>query len=184
MRKFFVVAAFAMFATANAYAYSDAYAGSGADADKWKLEPTIGPTIGIDNWGGTQFSMNVKVGKGENWSGLVGLNFGGANAAQIKLGIVFDYPFYLKFSEENDFSIGPTVDAGLKFGAGGGRGTSVDFLNIGFGCRTAYRINEVFGVVADLLHFQTSFVGWTKGAGVNSGFAMAYDMQLGIFYLF
>jgi hypothetical protein len=183
MKKFIVVAVFAMLATANAYAYSDAYAGSGGEA-RWKLEPTIGPTIGMHNWGGTQFTMNTKVGKWENWSGLLGLSFGGANSAQIKLGVVFDYPFYLTFDKENDFAIGPTADAGIKFGAGGGLGTSIDFFNLGFGLRTAYRINDVFGVVADLVHFTTSYVVWTKGVGVNSGFAMAYDLQMGIFYLF
>ncbi|MEI6080038.1 MAG: hypothetical protein WCQ53_05350 [bacterium] len=176
MKKFFIGAIFAALAT-TASLYAD------TDPNLWKLEPTIGPTMDLHNWGGNQFSMNVKVGKGENWSGLVGLNFGGANAAQIKLGLVYDYPFYLTFSKTNDFAIGPTADAGIKFGAGGGRGSSVDFLNLGFGLRTAYKIKDNFGVVADLVHFTTSFVGWTNGAGVNSGFAMAYDMQFGIFYM-
>ena len=178
MKIFFAAVAFALLMTANLYA--DTHTSSGL----WKLEPTIGPTIDIHRWGGSQFTTNIKIGKGENWSGLLGLSFGGANAAQVKFGVVYDYPFYVTFSEEDDFAIGPTVDAGIRFGAGGNQGASVDFFNLGYGLRTAYRINDRFGVVANLLHFTTSFVGWTRGAGINSGFAMAYDMQLGIYYMF
>ncbi|MEI6080063.1 MAG: hypothetical protein WCQ53_05475 [bacterium] len=178
MKKFLTVAAFmavGMLSAANLFA-SSSY-------DSWRIEPTVGPTIDIHNWGGTQFSMNVKVGKGENWSGLMGFAFGGLNKAQIKIGAAFDYPFYFTFSKSEDFAVGPTADAGMKFGFGN-IGTTIDFFNLGFGCRTAYRITDDFGVVADLVHFSMSFVGWASGAGVNSGFRMAYDMQFGIFYLF
>ncbi len=176
MKKLFTVALFVCFgiilsSNVNAYSY-----------DKWKIEPTVGPVIDVHNWGGTQFAMNVKVGKGDMWSGLMGLSFAGANTMQVKLGVVFDYPFYFTFSKANDFAFGPTFDVGPKFGFG--NGTKIDFLNMGFGARTAYRINDKFGVVADLVHFSMSFVGWASGAGVNSGFAMAYDMQFGVFYLF
>jgi len=174
MKKILVLVVFAMLATANLFAF---------ESRPWKLEPTIGPTIDLHDRGGSQFSMDVKLGKGENWSGLLGLNFGGANAAQVKFGIVYDYPFYLTFSEANDFAIGPTADAGIRFGAGGDAGASVDFLNLGFGLRTAYKIYDNFGVVANLVHFTTSYVGWTKSTGVNGGFSMAYDMRFGIYYL-
>ena len=187
MKKILMLTLVAMFATINLYAesgsdYNSDY-NSNPNRDTWKIEPLLGPTIDIDSWGGSQFSIDTKIGKGENWSGLVGLNFGGANAVQLKLGAVFDYPFYLTFSKTNDFAIGPTFDAGMRFGAGGGRGTYIDFLNLGFGLRTAYKINNNFGVVANLVHFTTSFVGWTNGAGVTSHFAMAYDMRFGIYYL-
>jgi len=178
MKKILVVAIFTMLATFNLYADSN------FNSDTWKIEPTIGPTIDLHNWGGSQFSIDTKVGKGENWSGLLGLNFGGANAAQVKFGLVYDYPFYLTFSKENDFAIGPTADAGIKFGAGGALGASVDFINIGFGLRTAYKIYDNFGVVANLIHFTTSFVEWTHASGLNSNFAMAYDMRVGVYYLF
>ena len=177
MRKILAITAFAVvgfLSASNLHAYSN---------DSWKFEPTVGPTIDIHNWGGSQFTMNLKVGKGDMWSGLMGLSFAGANKAQIKLGIVFDYPFYLTFSKPKDFAIGPTVDAGPKFGFGN-IGTAIDFMNIGFGARTAYKINDKFGVVADLVHFTMSFAGWVKGAGTNTGFSMAYDMQFGVFYLF
>jgi len=175
MKKFIIVAVFAILATANLCAEPN--------PTLWKIEPTIGPNIDLHSWGGNQFAIDTKIGKGENWSGLVGLNFGGANAVQLKLGAAFDYPFYLTFSDSRpkDFAIGPTFDAGMKFG--GGRGASVDFLNLGFGLRTAYQIYDNFGVVANLIHFTTSFVGWRSGAGVNTNFAMAYDMRVGIYYL-
>ena len=93
-------------------------------------------------------------------------------------------PFYFTFSKAKDFSVGPTFDAGMRFGFGGNGATMIDFLNLGFGCRTTYQFTDKFGVVADLVHFSMSFVGWASGAGVNTGFRMAYDMQFGIFYLF
>ncbi len=147
----------------------------------WKFEPTVGPVIGIHNWG-NQFGMNFKIGKGDNLSGLFGVAFGGLNNAQIKLGASYDFPFYFTFSKANDFSVGPTVDAGIRFGFG--KITAIDFFNLGFGCRTSYQITNTFGVVADLAHFSTSFVGWVKGNGVDANFAMAYDMQFGVFLLF
>jgi hypothetical protein len=150
--------------------------------DSWKFEGLIGPNIGLRNWNGHQFGMDLKLGKGDILSGLLGFAFGGANSAQIKLGIAVDIPFYFTFSKPNDFAIGPSFDAGPRFGFGGG--TAIDFLNIGFGLRTAYKINNCFGVVANLIHFSTSFVGWASGQGVNSAFVMAYDMRFGIFYLF
>jgi hypothetical protein len=178
MRKIFTVAAFALFGmltASNLSAYS---------YDSWKFEPTVGPTIGVHNWGGHQFSMNLKVGKGDMWGGMVGFSFGGANSAQIKLAVVFDYPFYLTLDDrENDFAIGPTVDVGPKFGFGN-VGSAVDFLNIGFGLRTAYRFTDKFGVVAELVHFSMSFVQWVSGAGTSGNFAMAYDMRLGVFLMF
>jgi len=152
------------------------------NSNEWKFEPTVGPVLGIHNWGGNQFGMNFKIGKGENLSGLFGMAFDGLNNVQLKLGASYDFPFYFTFSKNNDFSVGPTVDAGLRFGFG--KGTAIDFLNIGFGCRTAYQITDSFGVVADLVHFSMSFVGWQSGSGVHSNFAMAYDMQFGVFLLF
>lgn len=153
-----------------------------SDSD-WKFESTLGPVIDIKDWGGTQFGMNFKIGKGDGLSGLFGMAFGGINDAQFKIGAAYDIPFYFTFSKAKDFSVGPTFDAGMRFGFGG-VGTMIDFLNLGFGCRTTYQISDSFGVVADLVHFSMSFVGWAKGAGVDSNFAMAYDMQFGIFYLF
>jgi hypothetical protein len=182
MKKSFLIFVFVMFATGSLCAESGYEPGSSYNSDSWRIEPTIGPTLDIHNWGGSQFSIETKIGKGEHWSGLAGLEFGGANTVQIKLGAAYDSPFYVTFSEPNDFAIGPTVDAGMKFGAG--RGASIDFFNIGFGLRTAYRIKGNFGVVADLVHFTTSFVTWRNGAGFNGNFAMAYDMKFGIYYLF
>ena len=154
-----------------------------AISDKdWKFEPTVGPNIGLKDWGGHQFAMNLKLGKGDMLSGLMGFAFAGANKAQIKLGVAVDVPFYFTFAKKDDFSVGPTFDVGPKFGFG--NATMIDFLNLGFGCRTTYQINKSFGVVANLVHFTTSFVNWVDGAGVNSRFAIAYDMQFGIFYLF
>lgn len=159
-------------------------ASAAINSNDWKLESTLGPVIGIRNWGGTQFGMNFKIGKGgDGLSGLFGMAFAGLNDAQFKLGVAYDIPFYFTFSNHDDFSIGPTFDAGMRFGFGG-VGTAIDFFNIGFGCRTTYQFNSSFGVVADLVHFTTSYVGWFKGAGVEADFAMAYDMQFGIFYLF
>jgi hypothetical protein len=151
--------------------------------NEWKFESTLGPTIDVHNWGGHQFSLNEKLGKGDFFSYLLGMSFGGANSAQFKLGGAIDIPFYFTFSKSKDFSVGPTFDAGMKFGFGG-IGTTIDFLNLGFGCRTTYQFTKSFGVVADLLHFTMSFVGWNSNGGFNHGFAMAYDMQFGIFYLF
>ncbi len=151
-------------------------------ANSWKFEGLLGPNIGLKDWGGHQFGMDFKIGKGDMLSGLMGFAFGGANSAQIKMGIAFDIPFYFTFSKRNDFAVGPTFDVGPRFGLG--RGTAIDFLNIGFGVRTAYKITDTFGVVAHLAHFTMSFVGWAKGAGVNTGFAMAYDMRFGAFLLF
>ena len=176
MRKILAITAFAVvgfLSASNLHAYSN---------DSWKFEPTVGPVIGIHNWGGNQFAMDLKLGKGDMWSGLMGLAFAGANKVQIKLGVVFDYPFYFTFSKSKDFSVGPTVDVGPRFGFG--NFTAIDFFNIGFGARTTYKFNDKFGVVADLAHFTMSFVGWAKGAGVNSGFIMAYDMKFGIMYMF
>lgn len=179
MKKLFAVVALAtvaMLLSSNASA--------AISKDDWKFESTLGPTIDMKDWGGHQFTMNEKIGKGDFFSYLLGLSFGGMNSAQIKLGVNFDIPFYFTFSKNKDFSVGPTFDVGMKFGFGGLAGTNIDFLNIGFGCRTTYQFTNNFGVVADLVHFTTSFVGWQKGAGVNSGFRMAYDMQLGVFLLF
>ena len=152
--------------------------------NSWRFEGLVGPNIDLRNWGGTQFGMDLKLGKGDMLSGLLGFAFGGANSVQMKLGVNIDIPFYFTFSKPRDFAVGPTFDAGPRFGFGGGLGTSIDFLNLGFGVRTAYKINDSFGVVANLIHFSMSFVGWASGAGVNSNFAMAYDMRFGVFYLF
>ncbi len=159
-------------------------ANAAVGSNDWKFESTLGPVIDVHDWGGTQFGMNFKIGKGDGLSGLFGMAFAGANSAQFKLGVAYDIPFYFTFSKNKDFSVGPTFDAGMRFGFGGGAGTAIDFLNLGFGCRTTYQISNSFGVVADLIHFSMSFVGWNKGAGTSSNFAMAYDMQFGIFYLF
>ena len=179
MKKLFAVVALAtvaMLASSNASA--------AISKNDWKFESTFGPTIDMKDWGGHQFSLNEKIGKGDFFSYLLGMSFGGMNSAQFKLGGVIDIPFYFTFSKAKDFSVGPTFDAGMKFGFGGLAGTTIDFLNLGFGCRTTYQFTNKFGVVADLLHFTMSFVGWSSAAGVASGFSMAYDMQFGIFYLF
>lgn len=154
------------------------------DKNDWKFEPTLGPAIDIHNWGGHQFDMNFKIGKGDFFNYLLGLDFVGANRAQVKIGVTFDIPFYFTFSKNKDFSVGPTFDVGPKFGFGSPAGTDIDFFNVGFGCRTTYQFTNSFGVVADLVHFSMSFVNWIKGVGVNTGFAMAYDMQFGVFLLF
>lgn len=180
MKKLFAIVALAT--VAMLVAPSDASAA--IDKNAWKFESTLGPTIDMKDWGGHQFSLNEKLGKGDFFNYLFGMSFGGANAAQFKFGVAFDLPFYFTFSKAKDFSVGPTFDAGMKFGFGGALGTAIDFLNLGFGCRTTYQLTNSFGIVADLVHFTMSFVGWSKAAGVNSGFAMAYDMQFGIFYLF
>jgi hypothetical protein len=163
-------------------------AASGLEArgykDSWKFEGLIGPNIDMKDWGGHQFGMDLKLGKGDILSGLLGFAFGGLNSAQIKLGLAIDIPFYFTFSKPNDFAMGPSFDVGPRFGFGGAAGTGIDFLNIGFGLRTAYKISNSFGVVANLIHFSTSFVAWNSNAGVNSNFAMAYDMRFGVFYLF
>ena len=151
--------------------------------DRWKLEGLLGPNIDVRQWGGHQFAMDLKFGKGDMLSGLLGFAFGGVNSAQIKLGLAVDIPFYFTFSKPNDFAVGPTFNAGPKFGFGR-IGTAIDFMNIGFGVRTAYRITDSFGVVAKLANFSMSFAGWARGAGVNTGFSMAYDMRFGVFYLF
>ena len=177
MKKLFTVVAFVLFGmliASNLSAYS---------YDSWKFEPTVGPTLGLRNWGGHQFSMNLKLAKGDMWGGMMGFSFAGANKAQIKLALVFDYPFYLTFDKANDFAIGPTVDVGPKFGFGN-VGTAVDFFNLGFGVRTAYRFNDRFGVVAELFHLSMSFVQWVSGVGTNGNFALAYDIRAGIFLMF
>ncbi len=173
MKKLFLVLAAAFVCTTASAAVS---------SDDWKFESTLGPVIDIKDWGGTQFGMNFKIGKGDGLSGLFGMAFGGLNDVQFKLGVAYDIPFYFTFSKNDDFSVGPTFDAGIRFGFG--NVTAIDFFNLGFGCRTTYQITDSFGVVADLVHFSMSFVGWADGFGVDSNFAMAYDMQFGIFYLF
>jgi len=173
MKKLFLVMAVALVSATASAAISE---------NLWKFEPTLGPVIGIRNWGGTQFGMNFKIGKGgDGFSGLLGMAFACANNAQFKLGAAYDIPFYFTFSKKDDFSVGPTFDAGMRFGFG--KTTMIDFLNLGFGCRTTYQITNNFGIVADLVHFTTSFVDWVKGVGVDSDFLMAYDMQFGIFWL-
>jgi hypothetical protein len=179
MKRLFAVLAFATVAF-----LASSNASAAIDKNDWKFEPTLGPVIGIHNWGGTQFAMNFKIGKGDFFNYLMGMSFAGANAVQLKLGVAIDLPYYFTFSKNKDFSVGPTFDAGPRFGFGGGVGTSIDFMNIGFGCRTTYQFTDSFGVVADLVHFTMSFATWVKGAGVNTGFAMAYDMQFGVFLLF
>jgi len=179
MKKLFAVVAFA---TVAMLASNSASAAIGKD--QWKFESTLGPTIDLHNWGGSQFAMNFKIGKGDFFNYLMGLSFAGANSMQLKLGVAVDLPYYFTFSKNKDFSVGPTFDAGPRFGFGGGLGTMIDFMNLGFGCRTTYQFTNKFGVVADLIHFTMSFANWVKGAGVSSGFAMAYDMQFGVFYLF
>jgi hypothetical protein len=179
MKKLLAVVAFATVAL-----LVSGNASANVNKNEWKFEPTLGPAIDIHNWGGHQFALNLKIGKGDFFNYLMGFSFAGANSAQIKLGGAIDIPFYLTFSKKGDFSVGPTFDFGPKFGFGGGVGTAIDFMNIGFGCRTTYQFNDSFGVVADLAHFSMSFATWVKGAGVNTGFAMAYDMQFGVFLLF
>jgi len=179
MKKLFAVFAFAAVAFLASSNLSAAI-----DKNDWKFEPTLGPVIDIHNWGGTQFAMNFKIGKGDFFNYLMGMSFAGANRVQLKFGVAIDLPFYFTFSKNNDFSVGPTFDAGPKFGFGSPVGTAIDFMNIGFGCRTTYQFTDSFGVVADLVHFSMSFATWVKGAGINTGFAMAYDMQFGVFLLF
>lgn len=179
MKRFFAVtilAATALLASSNLSA--------AISKNDWKFESTLGPTIDMKDWGGHQFTMNFKIGKGDFFNYLMGLSFAGCNRAQIKLGVAIDIPFYFTFSKKEDFSVGPTFDAGPRFGFGSPVGTSIDFMNIGFGARTTYQFTDSFGVVANLVHFTMSFASWVKGAGVNSGFVMAYDMQLGVFLLF
>jgi hypothetical protein len=178
MKRLFAVVAFATVA----FLVSN-NASAAIDQNEWKFEPTVGPAIDVHNWGGTQFDMNLKLGKGDMFNYLLGLDFAGVNKAQIKLGVAIDIPFYFTFSKNKDFSVGPTFDAGPRFGFGN-VGTTIDFFNLGFGCRTTYQFTNTFGVVADLVHFSMSFANWLKGAGVNTGFSMAYDMQFGVFLLF
>ncbi len=180
MKKLFAVVALATVAML----LTSSNASAAISKDDWKFESTLGPTIDMKDWGGHQFTMNQKLGTGDFFSFLLGMSFGGANSAQLKLGGAIDIPFYFTFSKNKDFSVGPTFDAGIRFGFGGGLGTMIDFLNLGFGCRTTYQLTNSFGIVADLVHFTMSFANWVSGVGVNTGFAIAYDMQLGIFLLF
>jgi len=174
----------AVVALATVAILASSEASAAINKNDWKFESTLGPTINMKDWGGHQFSMNFKLGKGDFFNYLMGLSFAGANAATLKLGVAIDLPYYFTFSKNKDFSVGPTFDAGPRFGFGGDLGTMIDFMNIGFGCRTTYQFTNSFGVVADLVHFTMSFANWVKGVGTNSGFAMAYDMQFGVFYLF
>lgn len=173
MKKIFTVTAFALFgmlAASNLSAYS---------YDEWKFEPTVAPLIGIKN-ADTRFGLNLKLGK-EWLGGQLGFAFGGTPSVIIKPGIVVDLPFYLTFSKANDFTFGPTFDAGPAFAFSGG--TAIDFFDIGLGFRTAYRFSDSFGVVAELVHFTMGFARWISGVGFDSTFCMTYDIKLGIFWM-
>ncbi|MBN1115247.1 MAG: hypothetical protein JXA66_07895 [Oligoflexia bacterium] len=149
------------------------------DEDEWKFEPTLGPSIGIRGYP-HQFAMNFKIGKemmGANLTMAVG-----SGTFMIRPAFVVDVPFYLTLAEDEDFSIGPTADVGPTFSVRGIK--AVTFIDLGFGARTTYQFTDNFGVVAELIHFTMSFVGWASGAGVNGGFAMSYDMKFGVFLTF
>ena len=61
MRKILLVSVFVMFATATLYAESGYEPGSRYNSDSWRIEPTIGPTLDIHNWGGSQFSIETNI---------------------------------------------------------------------------------------------------------------------------
>ena len=70
MKRLFAVVTFAMIAF-----FASNNASAAIDKDEWKFEPTVGPAIDLHNWGGTQFDMNFKFGKGDMFNYLFGLDF-------------------------------------------------------------------------------------------------------------
>ena len=165
MKKLLIV--FAMFAS------TAVFAGPTSDA-AWKFEPTIGPGIGIRGYA-HQFDINLKFGK-ENWGGTMDWSF--ANGVTTKLAVVYDYPFYISLDKSDDFSVGPTADAGILIGV---QNFFMAIPEIGFGARLSYQLNDNFGVVFVPIHLSMNF--FSINTVDNFGFRMSYDMKFGVFLL-
>lgn len=165
MKKLLVLCSFV------ALAASSAFAGS----DDWQFESTLGPSIGVHN-AAHNFMLEPRIGK-EYIKGGLGMYFG--NLVAFRPHVAVDLPFYLSLANSDDFIIGPTFDAGLLFNFK--TATSIDFFNLGFGLKTAYKFSDTFGVIFVPVHFMMSFVQWVSGVGTGTGFAMTYDIKFGVF---